>query len=30
VRTVRDGGTSYYISGDHRITIPTIWHRLTR
>ena len=29
VRTVRDGGTSYYISGDHRVTIPTLWHRLT-
>ncbi|MFM7678786.1 MAG: hypothetical protein ACKO83_08050 [Roseiflexaceae bacterium] len=30
VRTVRDGGTSYYISGDHRVTIPTLWHRLTQ
>lgn len=30
VRTVRDGGTSYYISGDHRITIPAMWHRLTQ
>lgn len=28
VRTVRDGGTSYYIHGDHRITIPTMWHTL--
>lgn len=28
VRTVRDGGTSYYIQGDHRITIPTMWHTL--
>ncbi len=30
VRTVRDGGTSYYISGDHRVTIPTLWQRLTQ
>ncbi|MBM4412446.1 MAG: hypothetical protein FJ040_03225 [Chloroflexi bacterium] len=26
VRTVRDGGTSYYINGDHRTTIPHLWH----
>lgn len=26
VRTVRDGGTSYYINGDHRTTIPQLWH----
>jgi hypothetical protein len=29
VRTVKDGGTSYYIRGDHRLTIPTL-HRLLR
>jgi hypothetical protein len=28
VRTVADGGTSYYFSGDHRQTIPTLWHKL--
>jgi len=26
VRTVADGGTSYYFQGDHRLTIPTLWH----
>lgn len=26
VRTVADGGHSYYFSGDHRSTIPTLWH----
>jgi hypothetical protein len=25
VRTVADGGTSYYFCGDHRQTIPTLW-----
>jgi hypothetical protein len=25
VRTVADGGRSYYFSGDHRRTIPTLW-----
>ena len=30
VRTVRDGGQSYYISGDHRITIPGLWQLLTQ
>jgi hypothetical protein len=29
VRTVADGGTSYYIQGDHRQTIPTLWQHLT-
>ena len=29
VRTVRDGGKSYYVNGDHRITIPNLWQRLT-
>jgi hypothetical protein len=28
VRTVADGGTSYYFCGDHRRTIPTLWHSL--
>lgn len=26
VRTVADGGRSYYFCGDHRSTIPTLWH----
>jgi hypothetical protein len=26
VRTVADGGESYYVQGDHRITIPTLYH----
>jgi hypothetical protein len=26
IRTVADGGTSYYFCGDHRQTIPTLWH----
>jgi len=25
VRTVADGGTSFYFCGDHRRTIPTLW-----
>lgn len=28
VRTVRDGGTSYYIRGDHRATLPALHKRL--
>lgn len=28
VRTVADGGASYYFCGDHRRTIPTLWHEL--
>ena len=28
VRTVADGGTSYYFRGDHQRTIPTLWHQL--
>lgn len=28
VRTVADGGTSFYFRGDHRATIPTLWSRL--
>jgi deoxyhypusine synthase len=30
VRTVADGGRSFYFSGDHRITIPSLWRRVTR
>jgi hypothetical protein len=25
VRTVADGGESYYFAGDHRATIPALW-----
>ncbi|MFM2307978.1 MAG: hypothetical protein RLY87_98 [Chloroflexota bacterium] len=28
VRTVRDGGTSMYVCGDHRHTIPALWQGL--
>jgi hypothetical protein len=28
VRTVADGGCSYYFAGDHTRTIPTLWHAL--
>ena len=28
VRTVADGGTSYYISGDHRATFPALWRAI--
>lgn len=28
VRTVADGGRSYYFSGDHQLTIPSLWHGL--
>lgn len=30
VRTVADGGQSYYFCGDHRHTIPTLWHTITQ
>ncbi|HEX5444370.1 MAG TPA: hypothetical protein VFW87_11095 [Pirellulales bacterium] len=30
VRTVADGGRSYYFAGDHRQTIPTLWRELVR
>lgn len=30
VRTVRDGGESFYIEGDHRQTIPTLWAKLNQ
>ena len=26
VRTVADGGESYYVQGDHRLTIPRLYH----
>ena len=26
VRTVADGGRSYYFCGDHRSTLPSLWH----
>jgi hypothetical protein len=26
VRTVADGGDSYYVQGDHRSTVPTLYH----
>ncbi len=26
VRTVADGGESYYVQGDHRNTVPTLYH----
>lgn len=29
VRTVADGGQSYYFEGDHRATIPSLYRRLT-
>jgi hypothetical protein len=28
VRTVSDGGESFYVQGDHRITVPNLWKRL--
>lgn len=28
VRTVADGGRSYYFAGDHRQTIPTLWREV--
>jgi hypothetical protein len=30
VRTVADGGTSYYFQGDHRSTLPTLWRDLAQ
>jgi hypothetical protein len=26
VRTVADGGQSFYVAGDHRHTVPLLWH----
>jgi len=28
VRTVQDGGESYYIQGDHSVTVPNLYHRI--
>jgi hypothetical protein len=28
VRTVADGGESFYVQGDHRITVPALYHAL--
>ena len=28
VRTVADGGTSYYIQGDHRLTVPALYDQI--
>lgn len=28
VRTVADGGESFYIRGDHRVTLPSLWKRI--
>jgi hypothetical protein len=29
IRTVADGGESYYFSGDHRATFPALWRNLS-
>jgi hypothetical protein len=29
VRTVADGGESFYVHGDHRVTVPALYHLLT-
>lgn len=28
VRTVADGGESFYVRGDHRVTMPNLWKRV--
>ncbi len=30
VRTVKDGGESFYFLGDHRATVPALWRLLTQ
>ncbi|MBI1832143.1 MAG: hypothetical protein HYR84_11915 [Planctomycetes bacterium] len=30
VRTVADGGESFYIQGDHRATVPSLYHAIRR
>jgi hypothetical protein len=30
VRTVADGGESYYVQGDHRVTLPSLYHAALR
>jgi hypothetical protein len=29
-RTVADGGESFYVQGDHRATLPNLWHEAMR
>jgi hypothetical protein len=29
-RTTADGGQSYFIQADHRVSIPNLWHALTQ
>jgi hypothetical protein len=29
VRTVADGGESFYVRGDHRVTVPHLWKAAT-
>ncbi len=29
VRTVADGGESFYVQGDHQSTVPTLYHLIT-
>jgi hypothetical protein len=29
-RTVADGGESFYVQGDHRTTLPSLWHQAVR
>lgn len=29
VRTVADGGESFYFQGDHRVTVPSLWREAT-
>lgn len=30
VRTVADGGESFYFCGDHRVTVPNLYHRILK
>jgi hypothetical protein len=30
VRTVKDGGESFYFCGEHRGTLPALWRELRR
>ncbi len=30
VRTVADGGESYYVQGDHRVTVPHLYHAIRK
>jgi len=29
IRTVADGGESFYVQGDHRVTVPNLWKLVT-